>query len=55
MDVLIVIVFIMEVGNIPPEPLLCLTNNVRFVIGHHLEEDVVTSLIGKLEGHSGLL
>jgi len=30
-------------------------NDVRFVVGHHLEEDVVTSLCSKLVGHSRLL
>lgn len=35
--------------------LKCLTNNLRFVVGHHLVEDVVASLIGQLEAHSGLL
>jgi len=30
------------------------TNNLRLVVGHHLEEDVVASLIRKLECHSRL-
>ena len=45
----------MGVGKISSEPLLCRTNYVWFVACHHLEEDVVASLIRKLEGHSGLL
>ena len=32
-----------------------LTNDLRFVVGHHLIEDVVASLGRKLECHSGLL
>lgn len=45
----------MGMGIISPEPLLCRTNYLRFVACHQLEEDVVASLIGQLEGHSGLL
>lgn len=32
-----------------------LTDQLRFVVGHHLVEDVVASLIRKLECHSRLL
>lgn len=31
------------------------TNQLRFVVGHHLVEDVVASFIRKLECHSRLL
>ena len=37
------------------ESLQCLTNKLRFVVGHHLVEDVVASLIRQLETYSGLL
>ena len=32
-----------------------LTNDLRLVVGHHLVEDVVASLIWQLECHSRLL
>ena len=40
--------------NIVQQPSL-FTNQLRFVVGHHLVEDVVASFIGKLECHSRLL